>query len=68
MSENKSIINDEELNEVTGGTILPYIALPGDSLSSVAKKFHVKEEQICRWNSIAIGSILSAGQKLIIKI
>lgn len=61
------LLNDEELDQVTGGTILPHVVMAGDSIASVAKKYHVSEEQICRWNNLPGGSMLTVGQKLIIK-
>ena len=67
MTENKVSLNEEELDQVTGGTVLPYLVTSGDSLDSLAKRFHVSEDQLCRWNHLKADSILSLGQKLIIK-
>ena len=47
---NASPLNDEVLQDVSGGTQIPYIVAPGDTLEEIAKKFHCTVEQICRWN------------------
>ena len=62
-----SPLNDDVLQEVSGGTQIPYIVLPGDTMEEIAKKFHCTVEQICRWNNIRNPQDLRAGQKLIIR-
>ncbi len=64
---NASPLNDDVLQEVSGGTQIPYIVLPGDTMEEIAKKFHCTVEQICRWNNIRNPQDLRAGQKLIIR-
>ena len=64
---NASPLNDDVLQEVSGGTQIPYIVLPGDTMEEIAKKFHCTIEQICRWNNIRNPQDLRAGQKLIIR-
>ena len=59
-------LNDEVLQEVTGGTQIPYTVLPGDTVDSIAKKFHCTVEQICRWNNLRNPHDLKAGHKLTI--
>ena len=63
----KLAMNDEQLDQVTGGTILPYRVQPGDTLADIAKKYHVTEEQLKRWNHIQNADMLYAGQQLKIK-
>ena len=64
---NVSPLNDDVLQDVSGGTQIPYIVLPGDTMEEIAKKFHCTVEQICRWNNIRNPQDLRAGQKLIIR-
>ena len=64
---NASPLNDDVLQDVSGGTQIPYIVLPGDTLEEIAKKFHCTVEQICRWNNIRNPQQIRAGQKLIIR-
>ena len=68
MNDKKLAIEDEQLDQVTGGTVLPYIVLAGDSLMSIAKRFHVSVEQLCRWNKIPDKEdVLEVGKKLVVK-
>ena len=67
MSMNKQSMSDDQLGLVSGGTKIPYVVQPGDSIASVAKKYHVTEEQIRRWNNIPVGGMLAVNQTLIIK-
>ena len=60
-------INDEELNEVRGGTKIPYIVQTGDTLGELAKKFHCTVEEVCKWNDIKDPNKIDAGQLLIFK-
>ncbi len=64
---NVSPLNDDVLQDVSGGTQIPYIVLPGDTMEAIAKKFHCTVEQLCRWNNIRNPQDLRAGQKLIIR-
>ena len=67
MSMDKVAMNDDQMDQVTGGTILPYLVQPGDSLSVIAKKFNVTVEQLIRWNNIQDPNFLTIGQQLKIK-
>ena len=60
-------MNDESLDQVTGGSILPYRVQPGDSLSIIAKKYNVTVEQLKQWNNIENADIITVGQQLKIK-
>ena len=64
---NASPLNDEVLQDVSGGTQIPYIVAPGDTLEEIARKFHCTVEQLCRWNNIRNPQDLKAGQKLVIR-
>ena len=65
--ENINKLADEELNGVSGGTRVPYVVKEGDSLESLARKYHCTVEQIMRWNNITDRNQMLIGQKLIIK-
>ncbi len=67
MAENKVALNDDQMDLVSGGSILPYRVQPGDSLASIAKKYNVTVEQLMKWNNITDPSILTVGMQLVIK-
>ena len=67
MAFDKVAMNDEQMDAVTGGTILPYRVVAGDSLAAIAKKFHVTEDQLKKWNNIQDNDFLNVGQQLKIK-
>ena len=67
MAMDKVAMNDDLMDEVTGGSILPYRVQPGDSLSVIAKKYNVTIEQLTQWNDIKDPSMLTVGQQLKIK-
>ena len=48
MSIEKVAMNDELLDKVSGGSVLPYVVQTGDTLGVIAKKFNVPEEEISR--------------------
>ena len=67
MAVNKKAMNDDQMDQVTGGSILPYRVQPGDSLASIAKRYNVTVEQLMKWNDIKDPNILTVGQQLKIK-
>lgn len=67
MANEKIIMNDEQMDRVTGGTILPYRVQAGDSIVDIAKKYNVTVEQLMKWNDIPEGGTLTVGQLLKIK-
>ena len=67
MEMNKVAMNDDQMDLVTGGSILPYRVQPGDSLATVAKKYNVTVEQLMQWNGIKDPNFLMVGQQLKIK-
>ena len=67
MAINKEAINDDQLDAVSGGTILPYQVQPGDTLATIAAKYHVSVEQLAKWNNIQDPGMLRAGTPLKIK-
>ncbi len=67
MSTEKLAIHDEQLNQTSGGTLLPYRVKPGDSLAAIAEQYHVSVSDLARWNNIENPDILTVGQQLVIK-
>ena len=65
MEKNK--MKDDQLDQVTGGTKIPYIVQPGDTLAKIAGQFNCSVEQLCRWNGIQNPDILLVNQQLIVK-
>ena len=77
-----NIINENELNEVTGGAggwqqyakgnyvnygqYVVYTVAAGDVLSGIAIRFGVTVQQIVSWNSLKNPDVISLGQKLTI--
>ena len=64
---NKTALNDDQLNDISGGTIIPYVVKPGDNLNALSVKYHVTVEQLMKWNNIQDPNILAVGQQLKIK-
>ena len=62
-----SPLNDETLEKVSGGTEIPYLVCSGDTIETIAKKFHCTVEQICRWNNIHNPLDIKVGQKIVIR-
>ena len=60
-------LKDNELEQVTGGTIIPYLIEAGDTLAIIAKKFNCTVEELQRWNKIENIDKIDVGQKLVIK-
>ena len=76
--ENKNLINDNELGNVSGGTAyangtfvnygsyIVYTVASGDVLSGIAVRFGVTVTEIQNWNSIKNPDVISVGQRLTI--
>ena len=64
---NKVVLNDEQMDAVTGGTILPYRVADRDTLEKIALKYHVTVEQLMKWNNIDDPGVLKEGMLLKIK-
>lgn len=67
MAMDKVAMNDDQMDQVTGGSVLPYVVQAGDTLSAIAKKYNVTLEQLMKWNNIKDPNILTVGQRLVIK-
>ena len=57
-------LSDEKLQFVEGGSKIPYIVKPGDTLGDLAKKFHCEVSDICKWNNIKDPNKIEVDQKL----
>ena len=58
----KAKMNDQEMRQVSGGTVLPYVVQPGDTLGVIAQKFGVSVDQLMKWNDIKNPNIITVGQ------
>ena len=67
MELNEKILNDENLEEVQGGTQIPVIIKSGDTLGALAKKYNCTVDDLCRWNNIRDADQIEVGQKVVIK-
>ena len=67
MTMDKMAMNDDQLDQVSGGTVLPYRVQPGDSLAAIAAKYHVSVDELARWNNIKDPSLIAVGQQLKVK-
>ena len=67
MTTDKMAMNDDQLDSVTGGTVLPYRVQPGDSLAAIAAKYHVSVDDLARWNNIKDPSLIAVGQQIRVK-
>ena len=61
------ILNDNELENVQGGSQIPYLVQSGDTLGALAQKFNCTIEDICKWNNIKDPNKIQTNQKLIFK-
>ena len=60
-------MSDDELDVISGGSVIPYQVQAGETLSAIAKKFNVSIEQLMKWNNIQDPNMLTIGQQLRIK-
>ena len=67
MAFDKQALNDETMDQVSGGTILRYRVQPGDNLNAIAQKYHVSVEQLMQWNKIKDPNEITTSQQLKIK-
>ena len=67
MALDKQALNDETMDQVSGGTIIRYRVQPGDNLNAIAQKYHVSVEQLMQWNKIKDPNEITTSQQLKIK-
>ena len=63
----KAVLNDEQLDNVTGGSRITYTVKPGDTLEGIAKKMGVSVNKLAEWNGITDQNFLMVGQALKVK-
>ncbi len=64
MEDKKVMLNDEELDNVSGGSILPYIVKAGDTYESIAGFYKISAQQLKKMNNKADNAVLQAGEVL----
>lgn len=57
-------LKDKDLEDIVGGTKIPYIVNEGDTLAKLANVFHVTVDDICRWNHIENPDKIETGKTL----
>jgi len=67
MTNEKKMIPDEQLDQVSGGTTLPHRVQPGETLEKIAEKYNVTVEDLIRWNKIQNPNRIAVDQLLKIK-
>ena len=67
MTMMKMAINDDDLDQVSGGSMVPYTVKAGESLDSIAEANHCTRDQLMAWNGIKNPNMITAGQVLKIK-
>ena len=58
---------DDDLDLVSGGTILRYQVQPGDTLDKIAAMYHVSTEQLMKWNHLQDPNKLEPGKPIQVK-
>ncbi len=63
----KIALNDEQLDNVSGGSRITYTVKPGDTLEGIAKRMGVSAGKLAEWNNITDQNFLMVGQPLKVK-
>ena len=63
----KELLNEEQLDSVSGGSRITYTVQPGDTLDSIAKRMGVSVKKLEEWNKIDDPNFLMVGQPLKVK-
>ena len=63
----KAVLNDEQLDNVTGGSRITYTVKSGDTLEGIAKQMGVSVNKLAEWNGITDQTFLMVGQALKVK-
>ena len=67
MTMNKMALEDNALDQVSGGSFIPYAVTAQDTLQSIAAANHCSVEQLMAWNGIKNPNAIAADQVLKIK-
>ena len=66
--KNVQTLNDNEMNEATGGAgqarWIQYTIKRGDTLIKIANRFGVSVSNLCQWNGISDPDYIVAGHRL----
>ena len=66
--ENPKMLDDQQLESVTGGNgVVYYTVKRGDSLSDIAKRFGTTPTQLSIWNGITNPNYIIVGKRLIVR-
>ena len=63
----KAVLNDEQLDNVTGGSRITYTVKSGDTLEGIAKQMGVSVNKLTESNGITDQNFLMVGQALKVK-
>lgn len=63
----KTALNDEQLDNISGGSRITYTVKSGDTLESIAKTMGVSVDKLAEWNNISDKNFLMVGQPLKVK-
>ena len=70
--KNVQALDDNEMNEATGGAgqarWIQYTIQRGDTLNKIANRFGVSVSNLCQWNGISNSDLIMVGQRLSIYI
>ena len=61
------ILDDSMMDQVSGGSVLPYTVKAQDTIESIAADNHCTVEQLMAWNNIKNPNKLAPGQIIKIK-
>ena len=67
MTIKKAILDDKQMELVSGGSVLPYTVKAQDTIESIAAENHCTVEQLMAWNNIKNPNMLAPGQVIKIK-
>ena len=75
MSKEKVCLSDDQMDQVTGGTSIPYYVKAGDTVQSIVDAYNadktddkkITPAQFAGWNKIDPNTPLTAGATLVFK-
>ena len=63
----KGKMNDDQLDAVTGGSVISYSVQSGDTLRAIAARFNVPVDKLVEWNKIQDPNVITVGSTLKVK-
>lgn len=66
MNLNKVAMSDDQLDQVSGGTMIPHQIQPGESLDMIVAKYKNRftKAQLAQWNNMSENGTLEVGKTL----